>query len=144
VAAARLFLIFFGKTDAHRDTDDRCAGEKGDPGPACLGADMPMDKEDGADDRIEETPGDIDGRGGETLARWFGERSREFVAGDALDKMGNSIRQKDTGEKGAKIDSEDHVTWFTVNIRTVCYIRSQETAVSRFAKPPEVAPVISA
>jgi len=105
VAAARLFLIFFREPDAHWDADDRRAGEEGDPGPACLGADMTMDKEDGADDRIEETPGDVDGCGGETLAGRFGEWSREFVAGDALDKMGDGIRQKDTGEKGAEIDS---------------------------------------
>lgn len=109
-AGLTLFFIFFREPDAHRDADDRCAGEEGDPGPACFGADMTMDKEDRADDRVEETPDDVDGSGGEALTRRFGEGGREFVTGNPLGEMGDGIGEEDAGEKCAEIDSEDHVT----------------------------------
>jgi hypothetical protein len=68
-----------------------------------------VNKKDRSDYRVEETPDDIDERGGQTFAWRFCERCREFIAAHPLNKMRDGIGEKNTGEERAKVKLPDHV-----------------------------------
>ncbi len=91
---------------------------------------MAVHKKDCPDREVEEPPDDVDGSRGQPFTGRLCKRRREFISGDAMDKMRDGIGEEDAGKEGGYVEQGYHSLSFADEY-TVSYIRSKKAAVSR-------------